>query len=147
MYYRRGTSSPVVRDDAAGVDADPLIVFSASQANIAALSYFLAMSLGAGERALPFVLLDDPLQSMDDVNVLGFADLCRFLRADRQLVLSTHDRRFANLLRRKLTPRDSRDRTVVHQFRGWDRRGPFVETELIAYEASDAQLRLLPRPA
>ena len=147
MYYRRGTSSPVVRDDAAGVDADPLIVFSASQANIAALSYFLAMSLGAGERALPFVLLDDPLQSMDDVNVLGFADLCRFLRADRQLVLSTHDRRFANLLRRKLTPRDSRDRTVVHQFRGWDRRGPFVETELLAYEASDAQLRLLPRPA
>ena len=88
MYYGKGTSSPVVRDIEAGVEADPLIVFSASQANIAALSYFLAMSLGAGERALPFVLLDDPLHSMDDVNVLGFADLCRFLRADRQLVLS-----------------------------------------------------------
>ena len=147
LYYRKGTSTPVVSDIVAGVDADPLIVFSASQANIAALSYFLAMGLGAGERALPFVLLDDPLQSMDDVNVLGFADLCRFLRADRQLVLSTHDRRFANLLRRKLAPRDSRDRTIVHQFTGWDRRGPSVETELLAYDASDAELRLLPRPA
>ena len=147
LYYRKGTSTPVVSDIVAGVDADPLIVFSASQANIAALSYFLAMGLGAGERALPFVLLDDPLQSMDDVNVLGFADLCRFVRADRQLVLSTHDRRFANLLRRKLAPRDSRDRTIVHQFTGWDRRGPSVETELLAYDASDAELRLLPRPA
>ena len=118
LYYRKGTSTPVVSDIVAGVDADPLIVFSASQANIAALSYFLAMSLGAGERALPFVLLDDPLQSMDDVNVLGFADLCRFLRADRQLVLSTHDRRFANLLRRKLAPRDPRDRTIAINSQG-----------------------------
>ena len=147
LYYRKGTSTPVVSDIVAGVEADPLIVFSASQANIAALSYFLAMSLGARERALPFVLLDDPLQSMDDVNVLGFADLCRFLRADRQLVLSTHDRRFANLLRRKLAPRHPRDRTILHQFTGWDRRGPAVETELLAYNGSDAELRLLPKPA
>ena len=147
MYYGKGTSSPVVRDITAGVEADPLIVFSASQANIAALSYFLAMSLGAGERALPFVLLDDPLHSMDDVNVLGFADLCRFLRADRQLVLSTHDRRFANLLRRKLAPRDPRDLTLIHQFTGWDRSGPSMETELLGYDASNAKLRLLPRPA
>ena len=147
MYYGKGTSSPVVRDIAAGVEADPLIIFSASQANIAALSYFLAMSLGAGKRALPFVLLDDPLHSMDDVNVLGFADLCRFLRTDRQLVLSTHDRRFANLLRRKLAPRDPRDRTLVHQFTGWDRSGPSMETELLGYDATNAKLRFLPRPA
>ena len=147
MYYGKGTSNPVVRDIAAGVEADPLIVFSASQANIAALSYFLAMSLGAGERALPFVLLDDPLHSMDDVNVLGFADLCRFLRANRQLVLSTHDRRIANLLRRKLAPRDPRDRTIIHQFTGWDRCGPSMETELLVYEASNAKLRFLRRPA
>ena len=147
MYYGKGTSIPVVRDIAAGVKADPLIVFSASQANIAALSYFLAMSLGAGERALPFVLLDDPLHSMDDVNVLGFADLCRFLRADRQLVLSTHDRRFANLLCRKLAPRHPKDRTVIHRFTGWDRSGPSMETELLVYEASNAKLRLVQRPA
>ena len=147
MYYGKGTSRPVVRDTEAGVEADPLIVFSASQANIAALSYFLAMNLGAGERALPFVLLDDPLHSMDDVNVLGFADLCRFLRTDRQLMLSTHDRRIANLLRRKLAPRDPRDRTVIHRFTGWDRYGPSIETEVLVYEASNAKLRLLGRPA
>ena len=142
-YYGKGTSTPVVRDVAAGVEADPLIVFSASQANIAALSYFLAMSLGAGYRSLPFVLLDDPLQSMDDVNVLGFADLCRFIRTERQLILSTHDRRFANLLGRKLAPRRADDRTVVHRFTGWDRHGPSVESEILRYEPEDSALKVL----
>lgn len=143
IYRGRGSSTPVVSDVAAGIEADPLIVFSASQANIAALSYFLAMSLGAGKRGLPFVLLDDPLQSMDDVNVLGFADLCRFVRSQRQLIVSTHDRRFANLLHRKLAPRQEDDRTLIHRFKSWDRRGPQVETELLQYRQRDAQLRLL----
>jgi hypothetical protein len=38
-------------------------------------------------KVLPFLLLDDPLQSMDDVNVLGFSDLCRHVRRRRQLVV------------------------------------------------------------
>ena len=142
-YYGKGTSTPVVRDLVAGVNADPLIVFSASQANIAALSYFLAMSLGAGERALPFVLLDDPLQSMDDVNVLGFADLCRFIRSERQLVISTHDSRFAGLLGRKLTPRTPQEKTILYRFEGWDRRGPSVSRELLQDELHDSPLRLV----
>ena len=147
VRYRKGASTPVVSDLTEGVQADPLMVFSASQANIAALSYFLAMSLGAGDRALPFVLLDDPLQSMDDVNVLGFADLCRFLRSDRQLILSTHDPRFANLLGRKLAPRRRGDRTIVYKFTGWDRRGPTVDSESLTYREEDSLLRLLPRSA
>ena len=146
-YYGKGIMSAVVSDVTAEVKGDPLIVFSASQANIVALSCFLAMSLGAGERGLPFILLDDPVQSMDDINVLGFADLFRFLRAERQLVVSTHDRRLANLLRRKLAPRDARDRTYIHRFVGWNRRGPVVQTELLQYNAGDADLRLLSKPA
>ncbi len=126
-YYRRGTTSPVVRDLVEGVSADPLVVFSTSQANIAALSYFLAMGWSAGERSLPFVLLDDPVQSMDDVNVLGFADLCRHLRTGRQLIISTHERRLARLLERKLTPRSAGESTAIIEFLGWDRSGPSVE--------------------
>jgi len=143
VHYKRGTSTAVVSDPIAGVEADPLIVFSASQANIAALSYFLAMGLGAGDRSLPFILLDDPLQSMDDVNVLGFADLCRFLRSNRQLILSTHDRRFANLLRRKLDPRSEGDRTMVFEFTGWDRRGPIVKSDSEDFQPGSRSFRLL----
>ncbi len=126
-YYRRGATSPIVRDLVEGVSADPLMVFSTSQANIAALSYFLAMGWSAGERSLPFVLLDDPVQSMDDVNVLGFADLCRHLRKGRQLIISTHERRLARLLERKLAPRATDETTVIIEFLGWDRSGPSVE--------------------
>lgn len=130
-YYRRGTTSAVVTDLVEGVSADPLVIFSTSQANIAALSYFLAMGLSAGERNLPFVLLDDPVQSMDDINVLGFADLCRHLRTDRQLIISTHERRFARLLERKLAPRAENESTEIIQFVGWDRSGPAVEQRTV----------------
>ncbi|MDE0268962.1 MAG: AAA family ATPase [Acidimicrobiaceae bacterium] len=139
-YYRRGESHAMVSDAAAEVEADPLVVFSSSQANAAALSCFLAMGLGASGRPLPFVMLDDPLQAMDDINVLGFADLCRFLRTRKQLIVSTHDRRFADLLRRKLAPRDAEDRTVVHEFIGWHRQGPTVKTAYPSYETDIEQL-------
>lgn len=144
-YYRRGTTTPVVRDEVTGVSADPLLVFSTSQANIAALSYFLAMGWSAGAGALPFILLDDPVQSMDDVNVLGFADLSRHLRQDRQLIISTHERRFANLLERKLAPRSENETTKVIQFVAWDRGGPVVERRELSRPQELRPLRVVKR--
>jgi DNA repair exonuclease SbcCD ATPase subunit len=142
-YYRRGTTSPLVRDLVEGVTADPLVVFSTSQANIAALSYFLAMGWSAGDRTLPFVLLDDPVQSMDDVNVLGFADLCRHLRTSRQLIISTHERRFARLLERKLAPRSESYTTRVLEFVGWDRSGPAVQARTVESQLLDGPIRVV----
>lgn len=142
-YYRRGTTTPIVRDPVAGVTADPLMIFSTSQANIAALSYFLAMGWSAGDAALPFVLLDDPIQSMDDVNVLGFADLCRHLRQDRQLIISTHERRFAGLLERKLAPRTSTESTRTIKFVAWDRSGPIVEEQTLESQHVEDPIRIV----
>lgn len=142
-YYKKGTTSPLVRDVVEGVSADPLVIFSTSQANIAALSYFLAMGWSAGDRALPFVLLDDPVQSMDDVNVLGFADLSRHIRSARQLIVSTHDRRFAGLLERKLAPRSLIDSTLVLEFRGWDRSGPTITSRRVEPQLLDRPIRIV----
>ncbi len=124
MYRSKPTTNAVVRDSIEEIDAEPLLVFSSSQANIVALSYFLAVGVAAVSRRLPFVMLDDPLQSMDDVNVLGFADLCRYIRRDRQMFVSTHDKRFASLLERKLVSRGDDHLTEVIEFWGWDRSGP-----------------------
>jgi len=142
-YYRKGTTSPIVRDLVEGVAADPLVIFSTSQANIAALSYFLAMGWSAGDRTLPFVLLDDPVQSMDDVNVLGFADLCRHLRSSRQLIISTHERRFARLLERKLAPRSESYTTRVFDFVGWDRSGPAVQARTVESQLVNDPIRIV----
>ena len=135
VAYRSGVADPFVKDPESGVTGDPLLVFSSSQANVAALTYFLALSWAGGTKALPFVLLDDPLQSMDDVNALGFADLCRHLHRRRQLVVSTHENRLARLLERKLTPRSPGARARVLRFTGWDRSGPTIEQADIQPEA------------
>ena len=127
VYRERGIASPQVKDEDAGVDADPLLVFSSSQANVVALSAFLALGWASGEDSMPFLLLDDPLQSLDDVNALGFADLCRHMRARRQLIVSTHDERLAGLLTRKLAPRNAVTRSRVLRFLAWNRSGPIIE--------------------
>jgi hypothetical protein len=129
VSYRSGVADPFVKDPESGVTGDPLLVFSSSQANVAALTYFLALSWTADRQGLPFLFLDDPLQSMDDVNALGFADLCRHIRSRRQLVVSTHERRLASLLERKLAPRSEGVRTRIIHFTGWDRGGPKIEQE------------------
>jgi hypothetical protein len=138
VSYRSGIADPFVKDPESGVTGDPLLVFSSSQANVAALTYFLALSWAADAKAVPFLLLDDPLQSMDDVNALGFSDLCRHVRRRRQLVVSTHEERLAGLLERKLAPRSPQQRTRVLRFTGWDRDGPTidqtdVESESVGY--------------
>jgi len=143
VYRERGVASPVVRDDQQGVEADPLVVFSSSQANVAALSYFLALGWAAGADAMPFVLLDDPLQSLDDVNALGFADLCRHIRQQRQLIVSTHDPRLAALLERKLAPRAEGEDTRVVEFKAWTRRGPELEQRIVEPQLAEGSERIL----
>jgi DNA repair exonuclease SbcCD ATPase subunit len=119
---------PVVRDPERGVEANPQVVFSEGQLNVVALSYFLGMALNAGDLMLPFLILDDPLQSLDTIAVLGFGDLCRRIRDQRQLIVTTHDRRFSDILVRKLSPRETGVSTIVHEFDGWTRDGPSVRT-------------------
>jgi DNA repair exonuclease SbcCD ATPase subunit len=119
---------PIVHDPHRGIDANPLLVFSEGQSNVVALSYFLGMALNARDAMLPFLILDDPLQALDTVAVLGFGDLCRRIRDQRQLLVTTHDRRFADILTRKLSPREVGVTTIVHEFEGWTREGPSVRT-------------------
>jgi DNA repair exonuclease SbcCD ATPase subunit len=137
VAYRSGIADPFVADPESGVTRDPLLVLSSSQANVAALTYFLALGWASTTKALPFLLLDDPLQSMDDVNALGFSDLCRHVRRRRQLVVSTHEQRLASLLERKLTPRVTQARTRVLRFTGWDRDGPTIEQEDVEAEPAE----------
>ncbi|MGH2941270.1 MAG: AAA family ATPase [Solirubrobacteraceae bacterium] len=117
---------PVVRDTKRGLEANPLLVFSEGQLNVVALSYFFGMALNAGDAMLPFLILDDPLQALDTIAVLGFGDLCRRIREERQLIVTTHDRRYADILLRKLSPRDDDVRLIVHDLEGWTRQGPSV---------------------
>ncbi|MDQ6421937.1 SMC family ATPase [Paenibacillus sp. LHD-117] len=87
-------------------EANPAYIFSAAQVNATAISFFLAMALTQSWSPLQFVAMDDPVQSMDDLNVTALIDLIRDLanpsqQNHKQFIISTHDSTFYELMRRK----------------------------------------------
>lgn len=138
----RGQLSTVVSDPSSGVESDsPGTVFSSSQLNALAVCAFLSLNLGMSQPPLETAILDDPLQSLDDINLLGLIDLLRRTKDQRQLFVSTHDVRFGSLLARKLRPRSSQQRTVVIELDGWSRTGPTVTTRDV--KCDPAPIRLI----
>ena len=125
--HRRGRLRPFVADPE-HERLDPFKFMSSSQVNVVALSIFMALNLGIPSVPLKTLMLDDPLQSLDDINLLGLVDLIRQARGRRQIFLSTHEQRLAKLLRRKLRPVDEEHRTMIFEFRDWSREGPDIDT-------------------
>jgi hypothetical protein len=122
---RRGRLFTSIKDRLGDISTEaPEVVFSSSQMNALAVAIFLSLNLGLPGLPLQSVLLDDPLQSLDDVNLLGLIDLLRRTKDLRQLLVSTHDERFGKLLQRKLRAVDNAKRTTVITFFGWQRSGP-----------------------
>lgn len=85
----------------------PSLYFSAAQLNVLSLSIFLAKALNTTDdngRTIDCIFLDDPIQSMDSINILSTIDLLRSLVVNykKQLILSTHEENFHLLLQRKI---------------------------------------------
>lgn len=83
----------------------PGAMLSAGNLNTAALTLFLALHLSVPAE-LPWLILDDPVQSMDDVHIAHFAALLRTLSKEqgRQVVIAVHDRQLFEYLRLELSP-------------------------------------------
>lgn len=101
------TLNVMVKDKESEKEISPLLYFSAAQLNILSLSIFLARALNAKSPSgepLDLILIDDPIHSMDSINVLSTIDLLRgiALNHDKQIVISTHDENFYELLKRKV---------------------------------------------
>jgi DNA repair exonuclease SbcCD ATPase subunit len=123
----KGHLSTIIVDPInAQTSSSPSSVLSSSQVNALGLSIFLALNLGSTKPPLSVAILDDPLQSLDDLNLLGVVDLLRRTKDQRQLLVSTHDARFGDLLARKLRPTGGSSRTVIIELEGWARSGPNV---------------------
>lgn len=113
----------------------PAAVLSSSQLNALAVSVFLSFNLSLPRLPLDVAILDDPIQSLDDINLLGMVDLLRRTKDKRQLIVSTHDERFGRLLERKLRPASDSQRTSVISLEGWTRSGPSVQQFDVPAEA------------
>jgi len=83
----------------------PAAMLSAGNLNTAALTLFLALHLTA-KPALPWLLLDDPVQSMDEVHVAQFAAVLRTLarQLGKRIIIAVHERALFDYLALELSP-------------------------------------------
>jgi len=94
-----------ITDDDGNNIVSPTLSFSSAQVNVLSLSIFLAKALHTKneDNAVDCIFIDDPVQSMDSINVLGVIDLLRGLSLNlgKQIIISTHDDNFHALLKQK----------------------------------------------
>ncbi|TYC86344.1 AAA family ATPase [Novosphingobium sp. BW1] len=91
--------------DGGSAGGTPGAMLSSGNLNTAALTLFIALHL-AVPKDLPWLILDDPVQSMDDVHIAHFAALLRTLSKEhgRQMMIAVHDRQLFEYLKLELSP-------------------------------------------
>lgn len=81
---------------------DILYNMSSGQLAAVSLSFLLCMhQVYARNQSLPILLIDDPIQTIDDVNMVGLVDILRFEFGDAQIFISTHEQKFEWYLKYK----------------------------------------------
>lgn len=97
-----------------GKGGNPRAMLSAGNLNTAALTLFLALHLSVKAK-LPWLVIDDPVQSMDEVHIAQFAALLRTLakQMKRQVVIAVHERSLFDYLALELGPAFDGDRLNV----------------------------------
>lgn len=115
--------------DGGDAGGTPGAMLSAGNLNTAALTLFTALHLSV-PKELPWLILDDPVQSMDDVHIAHFAALLRTLSKEheRQVMIAVHDRQLYDYLALELSPAFPEDSLLALELS----RGPRRDTICIA---------------
>ncbi|MBL7073871.1 SMC family ATPase [candidate division KSB1 bacterium] len=92
------------------IEYTPSSYLSEAQLNILALSIFLTRVIYQNISILQTILIDDPVQQMDEMNTLSFVDIIIGLsRARKQIIITTCNFDFFDLFRQKLSEIASED--------------------------------------
>jgi recombinational DNA repair ATPase RecF len=140
---RRRVSLDVTVD---GVEGAALGVMSQGELHSLALSLFVPRAT-LPESPFRFIVIDDPVQSMDPARVDGLARVLETAAADRQVVVFTHDDRLPEAARRldvaaEIVEVTRRDASVVELRRALDPVGRYLEDGFAVASTAD-----LPPPA
>lgn len=93
---------------------NPKAMLSAGNLNTAALTLFLSLHLSAPP-ILPWLVIDDPVQSMDEIHIAQFAALLRTLvkQKDRQVIIAVHEKPLFDYLTLELSPASEGDSLIT----------------------------------
>lgn len=125
----RGEIQLYLRFDVDG--KNPSLFFSSGQRRAVGLAFLLAVHLGCTWSKLETLVLDDPIQHIDDFRALQLTEvLSAIRRSGRQMIVTVEDEALARLLRRRL--RSSEAEEGQHLQMAYDsRRGARIEEETI----------------
>ncbi len=124
-----------------GVEGAALGVMSQGELHSLALSLFIPRAT-LSESPFRFIVIDDPVQSMDPSRVDGLARVLENASADRQVVVFTHDDRLPEAVRRldiaaEVVEVTRRDASVVELRRALDPVGRYLEDALAVAGTAD----------
>jgi exonuclease SbcC len=121
----------------------PGAMLSAGNLNTAALTLFTALHLSMPVE-LPCLILDDPVQSMDDVHIAHFAALLRTLSKEhnRQIIIAVHDRQLFEYLKLELSPAFVDDSLLTLELSRGMTRDTVCVSRRYSYEEETALLAL-----
>lgn len=113
-----------------GVAGHPRSILSAGNLNTAALTLFFSLHL-AVEPILPWLIIDDPVQSMDEIHTSQFAALVRTLtrQGARQVAIAVHERPLFEYLALELTPASQDDRLITIELERREGADTVISTE------------------
>lgn len=105
---------------------NPKAMLSAGNLNTAALTLFLSLHLSV-KPLLPWLVIDDPVQSMDEIHIAQFAALLRTLskQRDRQIIIAVHEKPLFDYLALELSPASEGDKLITVELS----RGPTGMTD------------------
>jgi len=124
---------------AGGHGGAPGTMLSAGNLNTAALTLFLALHL-AVQRKLPWLILDDPVQSMDEVHISQFAALLRTLSKEngRQIFITVHEKALFDYLTLELSPAFEGDQLITVEISPSSEGATRIISERIPYRLDTA---------
>lgn len=122
-----------------GKGGNPRAMLSAGNLNTAALTLFLALHLSVKPR-LPWLIIDDPVQSMDEVHISQFAALLRTLskQHDRQIIVAVHEKPLFDYLTLELSPSFDGDKLITVELGRTANGDSLATTRVIPWEPDTA---------
>lgn len=106
------TDGENIRFVSPGSEHDVLYTMSSGQLSAILLSFSLAINKIYATEKFTTLLIDDPIQCMDDINMISFIEVLRCDFKEVQVVLSTHEDLFANYIMYKYEKYDLRGKTI-----------------------------------
>ncbi|QEZ67966.1 hypothetical protein D4A35_03085 [Paraclostridium bifermentans] len=82
-------------------DHDAVNYLSSGQLSALVISFTLALNKVYGNKHINTILIDDPVQTMDDINIISFVELIRNEFKDKQIIISTHEDEVSLFMRYK----------------------------------------------